>query len=108
MRVKVLLRALSLVAFPCLMSPAMAVDWLQFGYDAAHSSNNPDETTVTRANGRGIMNRSQLFSRQAELADTTTGMIGAPLRCATIRTAHAGRPRSSRSRRSASETTSLS
>ena len=50
MRVKVLLRALSLVAVPCLMSPAIAADWLQFGYDAAHTGYNPAETTITPAN----------------------------------------------------------
>ncbi|MGH8172811.1 MAG: PQQ-binding-like beta-propeller repeat protein [Rhodanobacteraceae bacterium] len=50
MRVMVLLRALGLAAFSCLVSPAIAADWLQFGYDQTHSSNNPDETTVTPAN----------------------------------------------------------
>lgn len=50
MRAKILFCATMVCATPCLVSQALAADWLQFGYDAAHSSNNPDETTVTREN----------------------------------------------------------
>ncbi|NCT67647.1 MAG: PQQ-binding-like beta-propeller repeat protein [Rhodanobacteraceae bacterium] len=35
-------------ALPCL--DAAAADWLQWGYDAAHSGNNPDEATINAAN----------------------------------------------------------
>ena len=31
-------------------SPSFAADWMQFGYDAAHSGNNTAETILTRAN----------------------------------------------------------
>ena len=42
----------------CLLATACAVpfgtaaaaDWLQWGYDAAHSGSNPDEATITAAN----------------------------------------------------------
>ena len=33
-----------------LSSPALAADWLQFGYDATHSGNNTAETTLTADN----------------------------------------------------------
>jgi hypothetical protein len=32
------------------LSPALAADWMQFGYDATHSGNNTAETTLTPAN----------------------------------------------------------
>lgn len=31
-------------------SAAVAADWLQFGYDASHSGNNPDESVISAAN----------------------------------------------------------
>ncbi|HEY0231782.1 MAG TPA: PQQ-binding-like beta-propeller repeat protein [Dokdonella sp.] len=33
-----------------LSTSAIAADWPQFGYDAAHSGNNPDEETISAAN----------------------------------------------------------
>ena len=80
MRVKVLLRALGLAAFPCLMSPAIAADWLQFGYDAAHSSNNPDETTITRANVALLERRYQItMTANANSAPAFATAIETPL-----------------------------
>ena len=37
-------------AFLCCGGAARSADWLQFGYDAAHSGSNPDETTLSREN----------------------------------------------------------
>lgn len=44
MRTKVLLAAC------CLSLPAAAADWLQWGYDPAHSGDNPDEATISHGN----------------------------------------------------------
>jgi len=33
-----------------ILQQAGAADWLQFGYDSAHSSNNPDESVISAAN----------------------------------------------------------
>ncbi len=56
--------ALACLSLPCL--DAHAADWLQWGYDAAHSGNNPDEATITRSNV------SQLARRyDVTMSDTT-------------------------------------
>jgi hypothetical protein len=79
MRVKVLLRALALCALPCLFSPAMAGDWLQFGYDAAHSGNNPDETTITPANVAQLERTYQItMSASANSAPAFASAIETP------------------------------
>src|SRR5439155_20649092 len=44
------------------------------------------KTTAHRANGRGIMNASQLRSRRAGRAATATGTTGAPVRAASVTT----------------------
>lgn len=36
---------------------ALAADWMQFGYDAAHTGNNPAETTITAANVAQLVTR---------------------------------------------------
>ena len=38
------------VALSCTSAAAVAADWMQFGYDAAHTGNNPVETTVNAGN----------------------------------------------------------
>ena len=57
------------VALACLSLPcfeAHAADWLQWGYDAAHSGNNPDEATIDATNV------SQLTRRyDVTMSDTT-------------------------------------
>jgi len=60
MRAKVLLCAAAIGAVPFLVSDALAADWLQFGYDQTHSSNNPDETTVTTDNVATLTRRYQI------------------------------------------------
>ncbi|MEO7431829.1 MAG: PQQ-binding-like beta-propeller repeat protein, partial [Dokdonella sp.] len=39
---------------------ADAADWTQWGYDAAHSASNPDETTITSANVATLTRRYQV------------------------------------------------
>jgi outer membrane protein assembly factor BamB len=48
------------LAFSCIATVATAADWLQWGYDAAHSGNNPDETAVTSANVAQLTRRYQI------------------------------------------------
>ena len=50
MSLKSLLRTVLMVVGALGAAATYATDWLQFGYDAAHSSNNPDETTISSAN----------------------------------------------------------
>ncbi|GEM_PF-2433820 len=40
----------SLFAACCVVPTASAADWLQWGYDPAHSGNNPDEATIDAGN----------------------------------------------------------
>jgi outer membrane protein assembly factor BamB len=58
MRTPPLLRT-CLLAAACAapFGTAAAADWLQWGYDAAHSGSNPDEATVTAANVGQLMRR---------------------------------------------------
>jgi hypothetical protein len=42
------------------VADVLAADWLQWGYDPAHSSNNPVETTVTTANVTQLTRRYQV------------------------------------------------
>jgi outer membrane protein assembly factor BamB len=80
MRVKVLLRALGLVAFPCLASPVFAADWLQWGYDQTHSGNNPDEATVTAANVAQLERKYQItMSATANVAPVFASAIATDL-----------------------------
>jgi hypothetical protein len=52
--------ALGTALLTCLaLTPAAAADWLQWGYDAAHSGSNPDETTITRDNVAQLTRRYQ-------------------------------------------------
>jgi hypothetical protein len=63
-------------AFAC--SAGAGYDWPQFGFDAAHSGNNPLESTVSRAN---VASLARLFSvHLPEIAD------GAPILAAGIST----------------------
>jgi hypothetical protein len=50
MSFKSLLRTVLMVVAMLGAAATYATDWLQFGYDAAHSSDNPDETTISSAN----------------------------------------------------------
>jgi hypothetical protein len=59
MRMKILLHAAATSAFSCAISTALAADWTQFGYDAAHSGNNTAETTLTQANVDQLQRRYQ-------------------------------------------------
>ncbi|MEO7431000.1 MAG: hypothetical protein ABIR62_03050, partial [Dokdonella sp.] len=45
-----ILRATVALTLSCAVADACAADWMQFGYDAAHSSNNPAETQLTHSN----------------------------------------------------------
>ena len=42
------------VALSCTSAAAVAADWMQFGYDAAHTGNNPVETTINAGNVAGL------------------------------------------------------
>lgn len=44
------IQCVAAAALLCYGGVARSADWLQFGYDAAHSGNNPDETTLSRDN----------------------------------------------------------
>ena len=59
MRTKALLHAAATLVCPCIVSTALAADWMQFGYDAAHSGNNTAETTLTQGNVDQLMRRYQ-------------------------------------------------
>jgi hypothetical protein len=50
MRTMPLLRTCLLAACAAPFGTAAAADWLQWGYDVAHSGSNPDEATITPAN----------------------------------------------------------
>jgi outer membrane protein assembly factor BamB len=50
MRTKLLLCTGTLASGLLLVTDALGADWLQFGYDAAHSGSNSAETTITAAN----------------------------------------------------------
>lgn len=50
MRTKVLCCALVLACSASGLSEAIAADWLQWGYDPAHSGNNPHEAAINRDN----------------------------------------------------------
>jgi len=45
------------MALLSLGTAATAADWMQFGYDAAHTGVNPTETTITPANVAGVTTR---------------------------------------------------
>ncbi len=49
-RTKLLATSAACLAGSFIVSPAIAADWMQFGYDATHSGNNTAETTLTPAN----------------------------------------------------------
>jgi hypothetical protein len=59
MRTKALLHAAATLVCPCIVSTALAADWMQFGYDAAHSGNNTAETTLTQGNVDQLVRRYQ-------------------------------------------------
>jgi putative pyrroloquinoline-quinone binding quinoprotein len=59
MQVKNLLRAMAVCAPASVLIPASAADWMQFGYDAAHSGHNTSETTLSAANVDEIQRRYQ-------------------------------------------------
>ena len=50
MQTKSMFYAGVLAVFPLLVGNALAADWPQFGYDAAHSGSNTAETTITKGN----------------------------------------------------------
>jgi outer membrane protein assembly factor BamB len=58
---------------------AFARDWPQFGYDAAHSGSNPDETTISAANVAQLVRRYQ--------AALPSGVDSAPVYASQIQTA---------------------
>src|SRR5487761_2745514 len=61
MRTNPLVRSVVAVAgIGCGMISAHAADWLQFGYDSAHSGNNPAETILS-AGGTGEFALTALF-----------------------------------------------
>jgi hypothetical protein len=66
--------ALALATTPCF-----GADWMQFGYDSAHSSNNPAETVLTAGN----VNTVTLLYSQA-LPDQ---IDGAPVYLSNVQTA---------------------
>jgi len=47
------------VALALATTPCFAADWMQFGYDAAHSSNNPAETVLSAGN---VSTLTQVYS----------------------------------------------
>lgn len=59
MRTTILFPA-GVLAACCLCSAAAAADWLQWGYDPSHSSNNPDEATIGAANVAQLARRYQI------------------------------------------------
>ena len=59
MRMKFLLPAAVTCMGVCAISTALAADWMQFGYDAAHSGYNTAETTLTAANVDQLQRRYQ-------------------------------------------------
>jgi len=59
-------------ALLCCGGVARSADWLQFGYDASHSGNNPDETTLSRDNVAQL----NLWSMSV---DTNTNIDAAPV-----------------------------
>jgi len=59
MHAKIVLGSAVLACCALTGPTADAADWLQWGYDAAHSGNNPDETTITPANVAQLTRRYQ-------------------------------------------------
>ncbi|MGH8090894.1 MAG: hypothetical protein ACREO6_05540, partial [Rudaea sp.] len=67
---------------------AQAADWLQFGFDSAHSGNNPAETILS-ASGTGEFALSTLFSVYSVTLPAIAD--GAPVYLADVPTANGGR-----------------
>ena len=63
---KILVSAIALASCSLLAPQAHAADWLQWGYDAAHSGSNPDEATITRSNVTQLTRRYDVT-----MSDTT-------------------------------------
>jgi PQQ-like domain/Divergent InlB B-repeat domain len=71
----------SALATLVLAQPAVvdAADWLQWGYDAAHTSNNPDETIVDASNVSQLTRRYQItMSSNANVAPVFASAIETP------------------------------
>lgn len=63
----------------CLCSAASAADWLQWGYDPSHSSNNPDEATIGAANVAQLTRRYQItMASNANAAPVLARAIDTP------------------------------
>lgn len=70
----------TMVCVSCLGSTAAGADWLQFGYDPAHSSNNPDETAITRDNVASLQRRYQVtIPASVDSAPVYASAIDTPL-----------------------------
>ena len=66
------------LALSCTATAVAAADWMQFGYDAAHTGNNPVETTINAGNVANLATRysvtipSSVDSAPVYLANVTT------------------------------------
>ena len=78
MRAQTLLRAVAALFAASAFASASAADWMQFGYDAAHSGHNTAETTLSAANVDRIQRRWQ--------ATLTASVDGAPVYLSNVTT----------------------
>lgn len=78
MRMKVPFSA-GVLAACCLCSTASAADWLQWGYDPSHSSDNPDEATIGADNVAQLTRRYQItMASNANVAPVLARAIQTP------------------------------
>lgn len=79
MHAKIVLGSAVLACCTLAGHAAHAADWLQWGYDAAHSGNNPDETTITTANVAQLTRRYQAtLPSTVDSAPVYAGAINTP------------------------------
>jgi hypothetical protein len=79
-RLEKLMRTKALFVACCMVSlPAAAADWLQWGYDPAHSGNNPDEATITSSNVAQLTRRFDVtMNAQTNAAPVLARTVATP------------------------------